>query len=205
MAENASDWSSATWTCKGWRCTGDVQGAPVRPRLCLSPAALSLPTAHPFPHPQTSSPVNSAPTSSFGYYHFKSLSPRFHPSAHLLPPPPLCLPPSVSALPGVSNLLPDFFILPPPSPSPRSPSPTRSLTAYRVVAFSHLGETLKINEGCAGIWEGRGGCDWETDEGGKGAGYAASFSSVSRSLTQPSHELLLHPLLPWDDADANIN
>lgn len=120
-----------------------------------SAAALPLPTSHPSPHPQTSSPVNSAPTSSFAYYHFKSLSACFLsplPPTPFPPTSPLCLPPSVSALPGVSNLLPDFFILPPPSPSPRSPSPTRSLTAYRVVAFSHLGETLKINGGCAGIW-----------------------------------------------------
>lgn len=47
--------------------------------------------------------------------------------------------------------------------------------------------------------------DWETDEGGKVAGYAARFGSDSRSLTQPSHELLLLPLLPRDDADAAIN
>lgn len=87
---------------------------------------------------------------SFAYYRFRSRLP------HSLVPPPLCLPPSASPLPAVSNLLPDFFILPPPSLSSRSPSPTRSLTAYRVVAFSHLGETLKINEGCAGIWVGAG-------------------------------------------------
>lgn len=55
--------------------------------------------------------------------------------------------------------------------------------------------------------EGRGGegWGWRGEERRGGAGYAARFSSVSRSLTQPSREPLLHPLLPRADTDAAIH
>lgn len=87
MPESASDRSSAMRKRRSIRFPkgGDVHreraGALADSQLCLhpifpfNPPPLCLPPflPSPSPHPQTSSPVNSAATSSLAYYHFKSL------------------------------------------------------------------------------------------------------------------------------------